>query len=226
MKKFISTLVFCGVVAAVFGQTFSVLHDTMFVVTPLDSLDKKAHNEVKNLTNAKKTIKWTREIIEIAPYNQSYICDPKACYLPAASSKQFDLEAGATGSLDLHLKNDDGTKLSCAYIKIKVEEVGNPASVKTLHYYFNDCAIILDDSEAFAADVKIYPNPVADFFVLENAEQVATLRVLSRDGREVKNFNASPNQKYDLSDLPAGPYFIVLFGERGNGLRTVEVVKN
>ncbi len=226
MKKLITTFIFCGFLAAVFGQNITASHDTLHLVMPLDSFDKQAHNIITNPSATPKTIKWTREIIEIAPHCQSYICDPNACYLPTASSKQYTLQGNSTGTLDLHLKNLDTTKLCCATIKIKLEVVGSPANKLDLLYFFNDCAVILDENEAFALEAKVYPNPVSDFFFLENADEVATLKVLSRDGREVKNFKATPDQKYNIADLPAGQYFVILAGEKGNGIRAVEIVKN
>lgn len=227
MKKIISTI-FCTLffVAAISAQiTIEFDHDTLHTAMPLDSVDKVAHNYIKNTATTSKTYKWTREVIEIAPNCISYICDPKACYLPQVGTKTFTLPAQTKGTLDAHLKNNDPAKMCCALVKLHLEEVNVPTNFADVFYYFNDCSIVLDESEATALNLKIYPNPVQDFFTLENAEEVATLRVMSRDGREVKTFAADASQKYEITDLPAGQYFVVIYGKTGKALRAIEIIK-
>lgn len=227
MKKIISTI-FCTLflVAAVSAQvTIEFDHDTLHTAMPLDSVDKVAHNYIKNTSNSTKTFKWTREVIQIAPNCQSYICDPKACYLPQISTRTFTLAGNTKGTLDAHMKNNDPANLCCSILKLHLEEVNVPDNFADVFFYFNDCSKILDESEALALDLKIYPNPVQDFFTLENAEEVATLRVMSRDGREVKTFAADASQKYEITDLPTGQYFVVVYGKTGKAIRAIEILK-
>lgn len=225
MKKLYSMLVFCVAFAWVSAQNITATADTLYIPTPLDSLDKKAHNTITNTASTAKTFKWTREVQAITPNCVTYVCDPKNCYLPSVSSKQFDLPAGGSGSLDVHLRNDDASALPCAVVRIHIEEVTNASNAIDLLYYYNDCKLILDNKEPFKATLKVYPNPVADFFYLENDYQASSLKVVSRDGREVKNFIASEGQSYSIADLPVGQYFVLVYGKNGEAVRAIEVVK-
>ena len=76
-----------------------------------------------------------------------------------------------------------------------------------------------------AADVKLFPNPVADQFTLSNDQDVAAVRVFSLDGRQVAAYNASADHQYNLAAQPAGTYIVSLIAADGRTFQAIQLNK-
>ena len=76
-----------------------------------------------------------------------------------------------------------------------------------------------------AEDLRVYPNPVTEFFKVGSSDRVATVKVTNVLGREVRHFEYAPNEKYDISDLPRGYYLVQLRDRQNRVLRTHRVSK-
>ncbi|CAD5268177.1 hypothetical protein IMPERIA89_460102 [Imperialibacter sp. 89] len=63
--------------------------------------------------------------------------------------------------------------------------------------------------------ISIYPNPVRNQFSLEGVEldSNSRIRLLTLDGRLAKEFHFRKDHIYDVKDLNAGTYIIVLQGD-------------
>ncbi len=179
---------------------------------------------VKNSSAATKTFKWERIVHQISTDGKTQVCDPVNCYTAATSTKNFTLDANASGTFQVHFLNSTGL-LGCADVDIVITEIADPTNTTTAKFRFNDCAVVLDASELVLNDIKLFPNPVTESFTLENATGIATINVIALDGRQVATFTAAENGSYAIASLQTGTYFVVLHVEKGKAVKTVEVNK-
>ena len=57
-------------------------------------------------------------------------------------------------------------------------------------------------------DLKIYPNPVTDYFNISDNDVVEKIIVFNMVGRKIKQFSYAKGSKYVLSGLTKGVYLI------------------
>jgi len=67
--------------------------------------------------------------------------------------------------------------------------------------------------------VKVYPNPVNDYFTIEmdSDSNTSTIEVYSFSGQLVKMFSPQANNRYNIADLPKGIYTIKVVGNTTYG---------
>lgn len=224
MKNLVFTLLlalFAG--ATAFAQTFNLSPDTVITIVTIDSTDISAHNDLTNLTNVSRNIRWERTIISIDPDTLlTQICDPNACYLPPVSTKVYTIAANATVPMIVHLLNNSGGPAS-AVVQLKYTDLADPANPQFSFYFYE--AIVGTDEQLPAANVKLFPNPFVESFTLDNAEEVAQIRVYGTDGRMVLNQIAQPDNVYSLAGQPAGTYLVALQSKGGKIFQGIKVVK-
>ncbi|TLU94715.1 FG-GAP-like repeat-containing protein [Dyadobacter sediminis] len=77
-------------------------------------------------------------------------------------------------------------------------------------------AKVKSESEEFAKDVSIYPNPAADilFIESESAYEIKSVQLLSVDGKSVYQSTTSVKQ-INVSELSAGSYILVITNKDG-----------
>jgi Secretion system C-terminal sorting domain len=149
------------------------------------------------------------------------VCDPEACWAPVRTESDFDLEANESGPFYLDVFPEG--KVGTAYIKVKMFEVGKPANFITLRYRFNGQVVGVEEIEA--TKLRLFPNPTADYFVLEGSAPLTTVDVLSVTGQVLKTFPYVANEIYEIEDLTAGTYFLNLNGENNKRLATKRLIK-
>lgn len=224
MKNLFFTLLialFTG--ASAFAQTFNLSPDTVITIVTVDSMDISSHNDLTNLTNSSRSIRWERTIISVDPDTLlTQICDPNACYLPPVSTKIYTLAAGATVPMIVHLLNNSGGPAS-AIVQLKYTDLADPTNPQFSYYFFD--AIVGTDEQLPAANVKLFPNPFVESFSLDNAGEVARIRVYGTDGRLVFNQIAQSDNVYSLAGQPAGTYLVALQSKSGKLFQAIKVVK-
>lgn len=225
MKNLVFTLLlalFAGLTAT--AQTFNLSPDTVTVTAPMSQYDVEIHNDLSNLTNTTRSIRWERSIIAMDPDTLlTQICDPNACYLPPVSTKVYNIAANATVPMIVHLLNNSGGPAS-AIVQLKYTDLADPTNPQFSYYIF-DASLTGTDEQLPAANVKLFPNPFAESFTLDNAEEVARIRVYGTDGRLVLNQIAQANNVYSLAGQPAGTYLVALQSKGGKVFQAVKVVK-
>jgi len=77
--------------------------------------------------------------------------------------------------------------------------------------YSDDCNLDVDDFKNI--EIALYPNPTQNAFQIQTSERVETINVYSITGKEVASFTSQ--QKYDISYLSAGVYFVNVKSNRG-----------
>ena len=187
---FLTFLLFIGISA--FSNAQSV-----FSLQPIpasgsgDSSDVAVDAQITNLTGTTIHMKWERIVIELTSGCETAVCDPKICWARFISSRPFDMDPNEVGGMLVHFYNNGG---SCeGIIHIKVTNLDNTADTTSGVFLFNQNSSVKDLP---VANVKLYPNPVTSFFSLENAENVAAIRVFSLDGKEVVRFDATESNNF------------------------------
>jgi Secretion system C-terminal sorting domain len=74
--------------------------------------------------------------------------------------------------------------------------------------FVDACAALLElDGEL----VSVYPNPTAEYFVVDTKSTVEGISILDLSGRVVKTFNGA-QEKYDVQNIPNGVYVLEIRG--------------
>ncbi len=81
------------------------------------------------------------------------------------------------------------------------------------------------DSKKATTELYVFPNPASDFISLSNDDAAAQINVLNMLGRKVKAFNVEKDDKYYISELPAGTYLVQVVDKQGKTLVTQRVSK-
>lgn len=225
MKNSVFTLLLMLLAAATASAqaTFDVFPDTVSVSAPINQLDVEADNQIQNLTNVNRNIKWERTVISINPDTlKTQVCDPNACYATWISTKTFILTAGSTMPMIVHLLNNSGGPAN-AVVQLKFSDQADQANPQYAYYIFD--ASLVGTHDLPAANVRLFPNPVVESFSLENAEAVSRVHVFSLEGRRIAVFNAYAGGNYSLSGQPAGSYLVALESKQGKLFQAVQIKK-
>lgn len=189
--------------------------------------------DLSNLTNLEELNMETSELS--GPYIQILIVDnnPNLNLIEAVGHalKIVRLKGGdlAMNNLDLYLGDDyfgPGTGPPVCVEVTNASQANNQQGTYTnwiaqgAYYYSETCTL---SSEAFnKIDVQLFPNPVTEHFQLKTTEEIKSLTVYSLNGKEVLKFQ---NQNtYDVSQLPAGIYFVKMETSKGTGIQ--KLIKN
>jgi len=161
---------------------------------------------ITNETEEDLNLTWSRSVIEITEGWTSAICDVNQCYLPNISSQPFDLAAGDSGAMDVHVY-PNGFE-GAAIIKVVVHRTDDPFVSTSATYYFNQAVGI---TEKFSEAIKIYPNPAQDYISIDNSENlVVKADIYNLSGQLVLSTNLNGNEIINIQNLSAGNYILKL----------------
>jgi hypothetical protein len=73
---------------------------------------------------------------------------------------------------------------------------------------------------------NIYPNPTTDYLTIETEYEFEKITISSLDGKVVFEAIYSPTQKYDVSNLNQGFYFLTISASNNAQLFTLKIYKN
>jgi hypothetical protein len=84
-----------------------------------------------------------------------------------------------------------------------------------------------DFSANATPQIRVYPNPAAEYIRLSSEEEVDAIHIFNIIGRKVAEFNPtqSTDGKYYVSELPKGMYLVRLIGKNNMTLQTVRINK-
>ena len=202
--------------------TFSLQPNPSSVTGLPDEYDSYAHATIKNTSAVRDSIQWVRTEIMLPEGFSTAVCDPVQCYFPGVSTMTFTLAPGESGPMDVHFYNPLETSGS-GLVHLKVTNLLVPNDMATAVYVFNTTTSAKDAQPA--ANVRLFPNPTTEGFALENAAEVAAVRIFALDGRQVASFEPSADQRYSVADQPAGTYIVALLAKNGKAFQAVELRK-
>ena len=203
--------------------------------------DLEVHFKVTNNTDDVLDLKWVREVPSICSNAwQSQICDNDLCYFNTVSSNYvpnvglvdpFTLQANETFDLFI-LHVFPGVEANCCPYLIHFFDINNwddtLATVQVnVSVNMPGCDFVISTKEelAAAASIKVYPNPAMDYFSLSENDVIKQITVYNILGKQVKSFNATNSQQYDIAELSSGIYLVGMMNEYGEVLKTVRLFK-
>ena len=186
----------------------------------IDQADAEVDAEIHNLTGQTLQLHWVRNVISLTPGCETAVCDAVTCYSRTTSSHNFNLYGDTTRPFIVHFYNNGAP---CAgIVHVKVTNNNDPADSVNVVFLFNQNSAVKDLP---TPNVKLYPNPVTEYFSLEHAENVAVIRVFTIEGREVIRYNVTERNYYSLQGQAAGNYIIALEDKNGQAFQALELSK-
>jgi Secretion system C-terminal sorting domain len=145
---------------------------------------------------------------------QTQVCDLNACYSASTSSKTFVLAPSYVGPISVHLINNTGQTCQAA-IRLDMWNEATPDVVTPSFFFFNSS---VSTQDVFRLDeIKVYPNPATEYFVVDN-DQVARVRLMSLDGREVAQFNTQQSRQCSVVGQEKGIYTLLMEDSEGKAI--------
>jgi hypothetical protein len=215
----------CFLNGTVFGQAFTTAHDTVSASTSANVL-MGIHNTVISTSTTVFPYSWrvTSHNLPQDWVNADFsLCDGTSCYDTAVlhHSTQID-SVSATRSPDLQLHVKPGTSNGTYYVSLQLKDVAN-TTTKNITFLFNKWPTGIQSIVKTDDNVTLYPNPAREnvnvvFDESLNAKSVAVYNLI---GKVVSYYRVSGNSAaIDLSDAPAGIYFLRLINAQGEVVAT------
>lgn len=76
-----------------------------------------------------------------------------------------------------------------------------------------------------AEDLRVFPNPVVEYFKIGHSDRVKTLSLMNMTGRTVKRFKYSDNRQYDIATLHRGVYLLQMRDSSNKVIKTLRITK-
>ena len=182
---------------------------------------------LKNVSSDTLRLFW-RRIVENMPKEwEPAVCDQNSCYPPSRDVCPDDspviLAPGDTTEFYVQAKHFDVE--GEAIIKLEAYPVGFPDSVLITGVY-NYSLVLTSADYIELTNSLLFPNPSENYFQLELPENQGKLELYSQSGQLLKTFEPSLSNRYDISDLAPGSYYIQW--QRGDGIpvSALKLIKN
>ncbi len=195
--------------------------------------DVKAAASVKNTSAETKTFIWTLTVESKEQPWAVVVCDINSCYDSTVVTEQFNLMAGQTGTMDVHVYPSgnlitlDGAVPGTGVAKVQIRELGNGDNQITGEYQFEIIGDAISSlSEFQIAQLELFPNPTTDYFELKGPIGVKDITIYNLLGTPVERFQYQEGSKYDMSSFPKGIYLVTLTDEKHQLLKTVRLQKS
>jgi len=233
MVRIFTTLVLLVSATFVFGQvTITSSQNPAFKSGFANAFDIVGKVVLTNTSSEAKTFTWTRDEAGFEEGWESGVCDINTCYGRSRDSASFELEAGATGTLDVHLYPEG--YCGVGFCEITVSDDADATNFIVVKFDFESvqaqdvpCATPTSVRDFKLDYVKVYPNPANDFFTLTDVpSDLEVVTIYNILGNQVKTFKAAQNANYDISELTKGLYLVNLTNQRGENLNTIKLRKN
>lgn len=188
---------------------------------------------VTNTSSAPISVRWRRVAPQLPMGWEVLVCDNEACYPPFVHSNvipEFDLNApillqpGGTTNMDIHVRPNQLP--GSTTVTVQLTAANDTAVIASGTYNFT-ATITSSISQPWSArqDIRVFPNPVTDYFQLSPGSKVSRVNVYNTLGRQVRTFDAYEGRRYSLAGLADGMYLVSLIdGTRGH-IKTVRVIK-
>lgn len=224
MKKFLLLTLFTFLLfdQALFAQEIYISPNPVYKngVFPGD-FEGVGYSDFFNDTDSDLNFTWEITIVEMTEGWSVAVCDVVQCYIPSVTTQPFDLPAGESGSMDVHVYPNgvDGT----AIIQVEVYQTNDTTNTTTGTYYFNQ---VVGLTEKFSEAIKVYPNPTQDYISIDNSENlVSAIELYNVSGKMVLRSNLNGNDRISLQELSAGNYILKLVDANSKIVSTNMVVK-
>ncbi|MFN0034965.1 MAG: T9SS type A sorting domain-containing protein [Saprospiraceae bacterium] len=208
-------------IAAQAPSAYAVYPNPSDTVTALDIETSTAFAQIKNLSTDSIFVKWARNVIYVSPNVGTAVCDPDRCWYTSTQTNTFGMAGNSVGNLYVSFLHPINQAAS-GIVHLKLSNQNNAADTLMAVYSFST---LTGTGELPTPNVRLFPNPTADFFTLENAQDVASMRLFTLDGREVARFVTSPGNTYSIANQPVGNYVLSFEDKNGQLFQALELNK-
>ncbi len=171
------------------------------------------------------TLVWEREEVFLERDWETAICDPIICYQPHVNSMYFDVEPNQPFDMTTHLY-PNGADGDSAFVRLFMHEENTPETVYKFTYtFYADQTSSVEVERLESATPRLYPNPAADVLNIQNDKNIDRFEIFNVVGRMVHSSNHATGRQIDVSNLQPGLYFVKLFGQDNNLIRTLRLNK-
>jgi len=189
-----------------------------------DEVSIIAKSTIKNESDSTKTIIWERTVHALTDGWDTAVCDKNICYNPDVETFDFELEAGEEGTLNVYgYPNGNEGMLS---VSVKLTDSADPNNTVTGQFDVQSDGFTTSTTFVPLQDIKIYPNPTAQYISLTDVQDVAALSLYNILGRQVRFFTANYENQYDVSSLPVGLYLVRIVDKNSKTLKTLRLKVN
>jgi len=194
----------------------------------------EAHGLLKNEGDESITFRWERVVDESPEAWDFLTCDTNQCYEPVVYSNiqegllnvPVTVGPGETTPLDVYAR-PKGVAGS-ASVRVEIAAANNQDEVLATGYFEFEATAISDteDPSQASSELKVFPNPTTNYFELKGANNVDRVVIYNIIGRELRSFNAAPDKRYNVNNLPNGLYLVSLVSNEHGILKTLRLSKS
>lgn len=194
---------------------------------PKNTYDIQTDLILTNTTTEDQDFIWNVEVVEMSEEWNFYVCDFNKCYGPGFAAIDEDskcvLAGSAEGTINFHLQPD--ATAGAATFRFHLTNSQDATDIiQTVTFVFNTP---VNTSEEDIAGISIFPNPVSNFFQLENPNNVVSyIQIYDILGKKAMEFNVNGETSFDVSSLHNGRYFARIFDEEGQSLKVIRLIKS
>ncbi|MBK6901679.1 MAG: T9SS type A sorting domain-containing protein [Saprospirales bacterium] len=190
-----------------------------------------AHGLMINNFANQVNVRWELVILSAPEEWDFRVCDKNACYGsnvltnwdPANQIEEpAILAAGEEGLLDLHILPRQVS--GACEVEIRLSLTSDPGNILATGTYQVTVPTGVEE-EISVKNLRIFPNPSADYFALTSSLGVQKIVLYNVVGRIVRTFEVAEGKKYNIADLPDGMYLAGLVGKGGDVMRTMRISK-
>ncbi len=174
-----------------------------------------------NLTNDTLRLRWTIKTGTNFPLDWAvYVADNTISFTPNITTSPFPTrllpgDSAIYFGSGIFINNTPGcTEYWVVLSNYEVDSI----VYDSIHYVINandpNCNLTsLEDR--ISLDFRVYPNPVADYFEVKGAQPFQEIKCFDLMGRELFRWARTPSERYDLTALPRGQYWIYIYDKQG-----------
>jgi hypothetical protein len=107
--------------------------------------------------------------------------------------------------------------------EIAVSEISNGTTSLGQGFHQGNLAQVLGVPEQELLNLKFYPNPATDFFIIEGIEKESTISIYDINGKLVLNLDNFSGGKIDVSNLTSSTYLILIKNQ--DGAKIIKLLK-
>lgn len=191
------------------------------------------HVRLKNNSRRAMNLRWELAVDEAPAEWRFSVCDQNTCYFTTNTTNvdyrdripyaPVILMPGDTAKLDLNVFPIGAA--GNANVHINLYDIANPKTLLNTANYFITIDGLSAITELDKNKLRVYPNPVSDYLTITRNTFVRQLWVSNILGKQVRTFDTSFGNKYDISDLPDGIYLISMVDANRKVVKTVRVSK-
>jgi hypothetical protein len=157
-------------------------------------------------------------------------CDNNTCYAPnfdeCPPNKSNIIPANGTSTFTIHFYPNGAVGTA----KLAMQLFSDKSFKNMVAETDPEANVVADKTVGtkFAsqgADLKIFPNPADDYFVIKNDNNVAKVGIFNIVGKEVRSYKHNPGNTYEIDDLSRGIYIVRMLDARGKTIKSIRLSK-